>query len=78
MNDKSWIKPISSILLFIKCFFEILSYAFPYLVGEAEADGGEGAAIEDARDDAVVEGETGAFVLGDAVAASAVHHVEET
>ena len=58
--------------------FEILSYSFSYLVGEAEADGGEGAAIEYVPDDAVVEGETGAFVLGDAVATAAIHHVEET
>ena len=58
--------------------FKVLSYSFSYLVGEAEADGGEGAAIEYAPDDAVVEGETGAFVLGDAVATAAIHHVEET
>lgn len=58
--------------------FEILSYSFPYLVGESESDGGEGPLVEDAPDDSVVEGETGAFVLGDTVASASVHHVEET
>ena len=65
-------------LHFIKCFFEILFYSFPYLVGEAEADGGEGAAIEDAPDDAVIHCNLGALVLGDAVLAAAIHHVDES
>ena len=50
-------------LSFIKCFFEILFYSLPYLVGEAEADGGEGAAIEDAIDNAVIYCNLGALVL---------------
>ena len=58
--------------------FEIFSDILPYLVGESESDGGEGSLVEDAPDDSVVEGETGAFVLGDTVASAAVHHVEET
>ena len=65
-------------LFFIKCFFEILFYSLPYLVGEAEADGGEGAAIEDAPDDAVIHCNLGALVLGDAVLAVTVHHVDES
>ena len=65
-------------LLFIKCFFEILFYSLPYLVGEAEADGGEGAAIEDAPDDAVIHCNLGALVLGDAVLAAAIHHVDKS
>ena len=58
--------------------FEILFYSLPYLVGEAEADGGEGAAIEDAPDDAVIHCNLGALVLGDAVLAAAIHHVDKS
>ena len=65
-------------LFFIKCFFEILFYSLPYLVGEAEADGGEGAAIEDAPDDAVIHCNLGALVLRCAVLAVTVHHVDES
>ena len=61
-----------------KRFFEILFYSLPYLVGEAEADGGEGAAIEDAPDDAVIHCNLGALVLGDAVLAAAIHHVDKS
>lgn len=64
--------------LLFKCFFEILSYSLPYLVGEAEADGGEGAAIEDAPDDAVIHCNLGALVLGYAVLAATIHHVDKS
>ena len=65
-------------LFFIKCFFEILFYSLPYLVGEAEADGGEGAAIEDTPDDAVIYCNLGALVLRGAVLSVTVHHVDES
>ena len=65
-------------IAFIKRFFEILFYSLPYLVGEAEADGGEGAAIEYAIDNAVIHCNLGALVLGDAVLAVTVHHVDES
>ena len=43
--------------LLFKRSFEIFSDILPYLVGEAEADGREGASIEDSPDDSVVESE---------------------